>query len=335
MTNTKIKRRQVLVHSLCWIAFLAFPLIFSPPPMRNNLFFDSPLPGIFLFNVLLIVFFYFSYQFSVVKFYFQKKYVYFFITALIGIILVTTLPHFIFRMPFDSAMRHRPKFAFFRTQDVFMTLLALFMAVLLRSNERIKRIETEKISAELASLKAQINPHFLFNTLNSIYSQTLGKADKASSMLLKLSEMMRYAVPKTAQDKVDISQELRYINNYIDLQKVRMTDNIKLESTIDTKENVNQISPFLLIPFIENAFKYGVNSEQSSHIKINLSISNNVLSLFVYNLKVSVDLNEDEKSGLGILSTQKRLALLYPAKHKLLIKEQEKDFSVSLQIDLK
>jgi sensor histidine kinase YesM len=335
MTYTKNKSRQVLVHSLCWIAFLAFPLIFSPPPMKNNLFFDSPLPGIFLFNVLLIVFFYFSYQFSVVKFYFEKKYVYFIITTLIGIILVTTLPHFIFRMPFDSAMLHRPKFVFFRTQDVFMTLLALFMAVLLRSNERIKKIETEKISAELASLKAQINPHFLFNTLNSIYSQTLGKADKASSMLLKLSEMMRYAVPKTTLDKVEISQELRYINNYIELQKVRLSDKIKLEHTIDTKENENQISPFLLIPFIENAFKYGVNSEQFSHIKINLNIINNVLSLIVYNLKVPVEMNDDEKSGLGILSTQKRLALLYPARHQLEIKDTRENFTVSLRIDLK
>jgi len=261
--------------------------------------------------------------------------VYFIITTLIGIILVTTLPHFIFRMPFDSAMLHRPKFVFFRTQDVFMTLLALFMAVLLRSNERIKKIETEKISAELASLKAQINPHFLFNTLNSIYSQTLGKADKASSMLLKLSEMMRYAVPKTTLDKVEISQELRYINNYIELQKVRLSDKIKLEHTIDTKENENQISPFLLIPFIENAFKYGVNSEQFSHIKINLNIINNVLSLIVYNLKVPVDMNDDEKSGLGILSTQKRLALLYPARHQLEIKDTRENFTVSLRIDLK
>lgn len=330
------KSRQAIIHVLCWIAFLAIPLFFTPPPLRDGegWFVHSPLPSILLFNLLLILFFYFSYSITFSKFYIRKKYFLFLFISVCGIILVSLLPHIIFAHPHQPMMNNKPSGFFGLTQDIFMTMLALVIAVVLKNNEQLKQIEKEKMTAELSSLKAQINPHFLFNTLNSIYSQTLGKADNASEMLLKLSAMMRYTMTEAHHDKVSITQELNYINNYIELQKVRLSKKIKLEYTINNDGSENQITPFLLIPSIENAFKYGVNSEQDSYIKINLQIQNDELHLQVFNNKVEIEIDHEEKTGLGIENTRKRLALLYPAKHKLTIANNENDFTISLQINL-
>jgi LytS/YehU family sensor histidine kinase len=193
---------------------------------------------------------------------------------------------------------------------VSLWLLTIVSSILWAAYNRLRQAESEKLSAQIASLRSQINPHFLFNTLNNIYATAIDTSPKAADMVDKLSAMMRYTMKETQQDFVLLED--------------------------DTLQNIPalQIAPMLLIPFIENAFKHGVNSEQKSHIKIELAINKAELQLTVVNNKVNVQKDITERSGLGINNTWHRLNLVYPSKHLLVINDTEKEFSVSLHINL-
>jgi LytS/YehU family sensor histidine kinase len=217
---------------------------------------------------------------------------------------------------------------------VSLWLLTIVSSILWAAYNRLRQAESEKLSAKIASLRSQINPHFLFNTLNNIYATAIDTSPKAADMVDKLSAMMRYTMKETQQDFVLLEDEINYINNFIELQRLRLDRSVKLE--YDTLQNIPdlQIAPMLLIPFIENAFKHGVNSEQKSHIKIELAINKAELQLTVVNNKVNVQKDITERSGLGINNTWHRLNLVYPSKHLLVINDTEKEFSVSLHINL-
>jgi LytS/YehU family sensor histidine kinase len=219
--------------------------------------------------------------------------------------------------------------------NLLMFIVTFLASIGLRLNSQWKQTEKERLSAQLSYLKTQINPHFLFNTLNSIYAVTIVKVPKGAEMVAKLSEMMRYALKETQSDFVSLEKEINYINNYIDLQKIRFDKSIKYSYIVEGEYDNNQIAPLLLIPFIENAFKHGVNSEQDSNIRIKISITNNELNLHVTNNKVDIESLPEEKSGLGIKNTKHRLELIYPSKHLLVISETETLFDVLLHIELK
>jgi len=217
---------------------------------------------------------------------------------------------------------------------ITLWLLAIVTSILWTIYNRLKQTENERLSAQIASLRSQINPHFLFNTLNNIYATAIDTSPKAADMVDKLSEMMRYTMRDTQQEFVLLEDEINYISNYIELQRLRLDRSVKVEYYSPEDIPVLQIAPMLLIPFVENAFKHGVNSEQKSHIKIELTIHKNEFQLSVVNNKVSVQKNISERSGLGIENTKHRLNLIYPSKHLLVINETEKQFLVSLYINL-
>jgi sensor histidine kinase YesM len=217
---------------------------------------------------------------------------------------------------------------------LLLWLLAIVSSILWTTYTRLKQTESEKMAAQIASLKSQINPHFLFNTLNNIYATAIDSSPKTADMVDKLSAMMRYTMKDTQQDYVLLEDEINYITNYIELQKLRLDRSVKLE--FNSQENIPdfRIAPMLLIPFIENAFKHGVNSEQKSRIKIEITIDKTEFQLIVVNNKVDVQRDISERSGLGIINTNHRLNLIYPSKHLLVINETEKEFFVSLHINL-
>jgi sensor histidine kinase YesM len=199
---------------------------------------------------------------------------------------------------------------------------------------RLKQTEKEKHNAQIAILKSQINPHFLFNTLNNIYATAIDTSPKTADMIDKLSEMMRYTMKDTQQDFVTLEDEINYIDNFIALQKMRLDKSVKVEyQNMEAIPNLS-IAPMLLIPFIENAFKYGVNTEQKSRISINLSMNKTELLLSISNTKVPIQKEITEKNGLGIENTKHRLNLIYPSNHLLVINDGEKEFSISLHINL-
>ena len=196
------------------------------------------------------------------------------------------------------------------------------------------QIEREKINTELSFLKSQINPHFFFNTLNNIYSLAITGSTETANAVMKLSSIMRYVLTDTQNNSVSLQSEVDFIKNYIDLQLVRLTDKAKVDFTTEGEIENKQIAPLLFIPFIENAFKYGVSAKDASAIAIKLIIQPRSVSFSVTNTIVKADHTMKDTTGIGINNVKRRLELLYPQKHRLEVSENNNQFIVHLEIDL-
>ncbi|UHG90986.1 sensor histidine kinase [Spirosoma oryzicola] len=220
------------------------------------------------------------------------------------------------------------------SQTFLLFSIGLLLSLAIRVNNRWRETEREKLNTELSYLKAQINPHFLFNTLNSIYSLAIEQSDRTAEAITRLSALMRYVIQDTAVKQVPLSKEFDYISHYVALQQLRLDDTVRVDFSINGKANGQQISPLILISFIENAFKYGVNPSEDSSIRIKLSIQGNELHCHVFNKKVRVAQEAVTTSGIGLTNTKARLALVYPNQHRLLITDQPSDFTVDLYLTL-
>jgi len=203
-----------------------------------------------------------------------------------------------------------------------------------KSNQRLKE---EKLTAELDFLKAQLNPHFLFNVLNMAFSSATSSGDeRTADMIEKLASLMRYMLYDSNVDKIELSKEIDNIENYINLQKLRLSEDlpVKINFSVLGDTNRNKIAPLILIPFVENAFKYGVKLGEKSDINIRLEISDNKLHFTVENRSCKANNNlSNENSGLGLKNVKKRLAILYPDKHQLEI-TNDKIYIVNLFLTL-
>ncbi|PWL30695.1 histidine kinase [uncultured Roseivirga sp.] len=191
-------------------------------------------------------------------------------------------------------------------------------------------------ASELSNLKSQINPHFLFNSLNSLYGLALEESSpKTSTGIQKLSEMMRFMLRENVEDKIEISREFEYVENYIELQKLRVDGNekVRLEYEID-KACEGKITPMLIIPFIENAFKHGVSAHHNSWIEIKLNCSKEAIHLNVKNSNHKKSKSTEEESGIGLENVRQRLTMLYPGKHLFQLFENEESFEANLKIEL-
>jgi two-component system LytT family sensor kinase len=209
------------------------------------------------------------------------------------------------------------------------------------NSTEIRTLKTElgRSDASLSFLQSQINPHFLFNALNTLFGTALQEnAERTGEGIQKLGDMMRFMLHENMQDKISLTREVEYLNNYIDLQKLRTSRSadIKIETQIDEQINNLQISPMLLIPFVENAFKHGISLQQPSHIKVTLQTKESTLYFDVHNsihLKADND-PEKLKSGIGLENVKQRLTLLYHGKHELIIRESAKEFFIHLTLQL-
>jgi sensor histidine kinase YesM len=213
---------------------------------------------------------------------------------------------------------------------VFSTCYRLVLEWL-SANRKNKEIESEKSMIELAYLKAQINPHFIFNTLNTIYSLTINKSEKAPKAILLYSETVRYTLDKLDADFVSLKDEIDYIKYYIELQILRFTDSLNIE--FETKGEVESytIAPLIFISFIENAFQYGVSSHYPSTISIYIEATNGKIHFISKNKKYKDNRFQHIGKNIGIKNAQRKLNLTYP-NHKLSINETEHSFCVDLLI---
>ncbi|WP_186774288.1 sensor histidine kinase [Chitinophaga pinensis] len=218
--------------------------------------------------------------------------------------------------------------------QVFLFLAVFFFSLILRITDRWRQTEKEKLNAELSYLKAQINPHFLFNILNTIYSLAVEKSDQTSTAVVKLSQMMRYVISDAGHQLVPLSKEIDYLCNYIELQKMRFGHQLPLSFTVTGQATGQLIAPLILISFVENAFKHGVNAAENTDIKIAVNILENQLHFSAFNNKVTIKELPETESGIGLENTRKRLQLLYPASHTLVIKDDARYFEVSLSLQL-
>ena len=204
----------------------------------------------------------------------------------------------------------------------------------LKLEANTKEIEKEKLGTELQFLKSQINPHFIFNTLNNIYSLALTGSDKTASSILKLSAIMRYIISDAVVNYVTLEREVEFTKHIIDLQMDRVTDKVSVDFSIIGSIEDKMIAPLIFIPFVENAFKYGVSTKEATKIIFRLEVDKDKLTFCSSNTKVKSENDNRETTGIGINNVRRRLVLLYPEKHDLIIDESENLFSVKLQITL-
>jgi len=340
--------RQILFHLIGCMLFLTLPILFKPGPSDpRNMFIDFRFASDLIVYILLIGFYYLNYYLLVPEYYFKRRYALYVLFVFAFYIVVISIPDLFMhgdppdrpgggsmsmvppRPPGDNFILHKIG------SNLFLFMIVLFFSLMLRISTQWKKTEEEKLSAELSYLKAQINPHFLFNTLNSIYSLAIQKSDDTAAAVVKLSGMMRYVISEAHKDFVPLEKEIIYLRSYIELQQIRFGNSIVLSFSVTGNTEGKSIAPLVLIPFIENAFKHGVNAEEDSNIQVTISIIGQELVLSVINKRVFVRPSEENKSGLGIDNTRNRLRLLYPLRHKLSIIDNSDYFSVVLELTLK
>lgn len=221
-------------------------------------------------------------------------------------------------------------------ENVFFSALGIFLCFVLKSiNDffRNEAIRHEKTSMELAYLKSQINPHFLFNTMNNLYGLSLTEPGRAPEVILRLGEMMRYMLYESNETFVLLSREIDYLNGFIELEKLRYPHEVNVRFTVEGNVNGIYIAPLLLICFVENAFKHGELRSREHMVTINLSTSDQTLYFEIDN-RISHH-SHDPGGGIGLKNVARRLALLYPDKHTLQIDQTTEQFRAMLRIDLK
>jgi two-component system LytT family sensor kinase len=349
------KRMPLLIHVLGWslfgsVIFLLTPLS-SEVERPDEFWIKQALQFIFL-----VATFYFNFFYLIPKVLFKNKnYLFLFLNFLGGLAYVGILILYDewFNMQELMHMAFRPEVPYTpKPRNLYWdisSLLIFYMSVGIstsigavqkwQSDEKIRlELQQQQINSELSYLKAQINPHFFFNTLNNIYALTNIDVEKAKTALLKLSRMMRYVLYETEKNQTLLSKENEFIKDFIELMKLRLTNKVTLDLRIPEKIEEAEIAPMLLLPFIENCFKHGISSQKESSILISLSKEKNYLVLHTENtiFKSTENTPEGSASGIGMTNTVRRLELLYPGKYKLDIDQEnaENQFRITLKIDL-
>jgi two-component system, LytTR family, sensor kinase len=216
----------------------------------------------------------------------------------------------------------------------FASISVRFLQKLYDDDKKESEISKERISTELLYLKQQVNPHFLFNTLNNIYSLSIKNPTITPEAILKVSSILRYTLYKSDNSLALLKDELDIINTYIDFQKLRFKNNLPIEWHIEGPPDNKKVEPFILLPLVENAFKYGMFNQNDSLINIQVTINRDELKFLISNKKTKLAEPNFEHPGIGIKNIKRRLDLVYPEQYKFEISDEEEMFSVLLEIPL-
>ena len=349
-------RLSVVLHIIVWSVIILIPayLFNASSDMRR------PFPySIYFYLAIYGLLFYVNYLWLMPRFFFKGRRTTYFLAALVLLIVVCTSlvmtneylmlnripPNEMLKFPEgapkDKGAFHPPIMEFNIFTHISTSILILGFSLGLKLIEKVSRdekekkeLEKEKLNSELAFLKNQISPHFFFNTLNNIYSLIGIDSDSARDSVLKLSKLMRYPLYESEKGESKLSEELAFLNNYIDLMKLRLNNKVVLTVNFPSDFTDTYLPPLLFIPFVENAFKHGVSYRSPSFIEIGMEVSENRIRFITRNsIRKSGHLNEEEYSGIGLENVRKRLNLLFPQRHQLTINEKDDVFEVDLVLE--
>jgi len=341
-----------VLHILAWMVVYFLP----------DLLFEAPAGPVFLWKrnlhfVLVFVFFYLNYFLLVPKLLLHKKQWLYALAILVALVfsyyindavMVRVREKYVtagvakprspkeMRHLAERRQRHRHAE---NAGTVVIVMMGFFISTITRETrewyvqeKERKEMEKQQLISELAFLKSQVNPHFLFNSLNGIYALAMKKSDKTPEAVLQLSDLMRHMLYESDKEKVALEKETEYLQNYIQLQKLRLPPEVQVNFQVEGELQGKTIAPMLFIPFVENAFKHGVDS-RGGNIQIKMQVKGNALSFDMIN-RISQAQNKDAVSGIGLANVRKRLDLLYPNRYKLEYKETNGNFVVHLHLTL-
>lgn len=336
--NTK---KQVLIHILCWTLLLGYYYIGDI--IRNN-WGDGVWHFDVTMNFLHIVEFYICYLWVYPRYLRKSK-----VPQLIGGITLVMAVFISLRYLLEEVLnRHFFGFGnygegtttfYYILDNIYYGTSYIVIAAAVWStqnafrNEKMNqqlRVEAEK--AELSFLKSQINPHFLYNTLNYIYSLALPVSDKLAEAVIRLSDLMRYTLTESPDGKVSLLKEVDYLESYVELFRMRFDPLFYVNFEVEGVTEQQRMAPLLLISFLENAFKHGVLNDPDHPVRIEIKVIRQELKVTLFN-KINQN-QKDHSSGIGLMNVQRRLYLIYPGKHDLEIQNDGKSYQVNLRIEL-
>ncbi|MCA6450650.1 MAG: sensor histidine kinase [Chitinophagaceae bacterium] len=360
--NNNKKIVTLIAHSAAWLCFFTLPYLVFFPRLRDFSMSNHQLAAIICNNVFLVLFYYLNTLLLIPRFLVKEKWFLYILSIIVCLVVFLYAPKQIALLiaepePFNPnnrefirnpAFKGKPRFTgYMRRQrpvaDPYNTVLFLLIFTVgtcisviqrwLQTEQNRKETENEKLNTELSFLKSQVNPHFFFNTLNNIYSLAVVRSEKTAPAVMKLSSIMRYILTETQRDLVPLQNEVDFTNNFIDLQKVRLTDKVTLDFSTEGSVDNLLVAPLLFIPFVENAFKYGVSTKEASTISIKIRTEGNTIHFSAVNYIVPSENNLTENTGIGINNVKRRLELMYPGKHKLSSFEKDNYYHVYLEIE--
>ncbi len=333
------RKYKVIFHIGFWIIFLLLSFFFFANlwPLKIALF------RALLNGLLFIVIFYINLMILIPRFFNTGKYPVYVLTSilLIAVFIPVRIAFrvYIFGEPGSLPVPNKPYLSEFLiiTSLLFVFMLSVFYKLAenqLLAAERNKEIIRQRDEAELRMLKSQVNPHFLFNTLNNLYSLAYTRSEKTPGAIMALSEIMRYLIYETGTNEVPAEKEVRFLVNYVRLEKLRIEDQAKVTVAIDQPIPGQLISPLIFIAFVENAFKHSaIDTDPEGFIQIFLSFSPEEI-FFTCENSIPANQTLGKEGGTGLVNARARLDLIYPGKNWLKIQQTNQVYSVSLTINL-
>jgi two-component system, LytTR family, sensor histidine kinase AlgZ len=339
---------QYLIHTIVWGIIIIFPLIFLySEGERNTLrYIDFSLPIFFLMIV-----FYSNYLFLISRFLFKRKLLQFFLVNLlmfaICLFILSIIKSFLFNDYFAKMeiAKHMPPKGKMMNILLFRDAISMSMTVGLATAIKMttqwyhaqaeqQEMERLHIESELNNLKHQLNPHFLFNTLNNIYSLISTNQENAQNAVHQLSNLIRYVLYESDHKTVPLEKDLKFTANYIHLMSLRLSSNVKLTTELLKPDESAVIEPLLFIALVENAFKHGIHPSLASFINIRILKENDSLICRVENSNFPKAESDQSGSGIGLVNLRKRLELIYPGRFKLSVSETNETYTTTLKLML-
>lgn len=333
--KTMLRTRNITIalHVLIWSALLLLPYLVSD---AGNDYRIGPLPGLYftISGIIHLAIFYTN-AFVLLPVFFNRRYWWLYIPLAALLLLASlTLKHIILSNWFPAVLENKAAYRFVFGPSFFIFIISVIywrVNKIRRQEQQKKDEQAAQLQTELKFLRSQINPHFIFNVLTNLISLARKKSDQLEPALIRLSELMRYMLYDSRDDRVPLEKEITYLESYIELQKMRFGNDIEIESSISLEDDhVYMIEPMLLVPFVENAFKHGTD-----YIRQQLVVKDGVLTFTVENAcdETARD-QKDENSGIGLNNVKTRLHLLYKNKHRLTIDERAQHFHITLVLTL-
>lgn len=332
----KIVKMKWLQHLVFWMLSL---YIIGAYFSISNTFKSIDLVYSVFFHFSLLALVYLNIRVLIPQLLETKKY------ALYGVAILTllALTYGVHELTFEIAIPLLPidyYIVSFVDPIVLITVFSIYLilSTLIKLSEswfKVQQLQQDKLAMELESLKFQVNPHFLLNSLNNVYGLALKKSDDTPEVILKLSNILKHMLYESTSDQINLSSELSYLEDYVELQKLRVSDNVRITLNISGSYDGLQIAPFLLINLIENSFKHGLRGSLDNPFALfEISIEANNLFFSSRNSLGQNELIETEGGGLGLKNVRRRLELLYPKKHSFTVVKKDKEFITKLSLDL-
>jgi two-component system LytT family sensor kinase len=328
-------------HSILWLTYIALMLFIN---YSSSGIWQLSIGNVLIHTFFLALLIYLNLYFLIPRFLSKNRIFLYFALLIFSAFILTPLELICLYWNLSGFEEARV----YLLKNQFLQFLFMFFAALASSvfkiakewllQERTKRaLENKNLQSELSFLKSQINPHFLFNTLNSLYALTLKKSDKAPEIVLRLSDMMRYMLYESNEKLVDLTKEIDSIKNYLELEKIRYGEKAEIRFNCEG-ESIDKycIPPLIFIPFLENAFKHGLsNSLGNGFVYVTISIKNKVLHFDIENSKTK-EIHDERfyKGGIGLNNVKRRLELIFGQNYKLKISDSENSYKVALELNL-